>query len=401
MMETKSRTWPYAIRGRQGIISYAVIPRDMAEGFHIPDSLSIYGNEDIAKDVLSRIWGKRGIFTCTVGNTLTSTIPGVSDAGDTPELTLFTGPADAELLSCGRTLCMKGIPINPGGIPTPATLTMAALELSDMPCFIVNGGCKIMPQVPYIEMGGEYGDMITTGHAVKNVREVFEKAKILGHNLARGHDFLVVSESVAGGTTTALAVMMAMGVIKENLVSSSSPKNPKELKTNLVMEGFKAAGIEVGSLAHDPLKAIECVGDPMMPVNVGMIIGAAESIPVIVGGGTQMSAVIACAYELEPSIKGNVIHGTTRWLVKDAASNVCKMNDSITNDIPLVYVNMDYSESPYEGLQAYEWGYIKEGVGCGGSSVAAIASSAGKVDCNILLKKVHEIYERILGVQPK
>ena len=152
----------YAIRGRQGIISYAVIPRDMAEGFHIPDSLSIYGNEDIAKDVLSRIWGKRGIFTCTVGNTLTSTIPGVSDAGDTPELTLFTGPADAELLSCGRTLFMKGIPINPGGIPTPATLTMAALELSDMPCFIVNGGCKVMPQVPYIEMGGEYGDMITT-----------------------------------------------------------------------------------------------------------------------------------------------------------------------------------------------------------------------------------------------
>lgn len=154
-------------------------------------------------------------------------------------------------------------------------------------------------------------------------------------------------------------------------------------------------------MAHDPLKAIECVGDPMMPVNVGMIIGAAESIPVIVGGGTQMSAVIACAYELEPSIKGNVIHGTTRWLVKDAASNVCKMNDSITNDIPLVYVNMDYSESPYEGLQAYEWGYIKEGVGCGGSSVAAIASSAGKVDCDILLKKVHEIYEGILGVQPK
>lgn len=373
----------------------------MAEDFRIPDSLSVYGNEKTAKDVLSRIWGKRGVFTCTVGNTLTSTIPGVSDAGDTPELTLFTGPADAELLSCGRTLCMKGIPINPGGIPTPATLTMAALALSDMPCYIVNGGCKVLPQVPYFEVGGECGEKITTGHAVKNVKEVFERSKILGRNLARGHDFVVVSESIAGGTTTALAVMMAIGVLKENLVSSSSPKNPKELKTKLVNEAFAAAGIEPGSLAHDPLKAIECVGDPMMPVNIGMIIGAAETVPVIVAGGTQMSAVIACAKELEPSIVGNVIHGTTRWLVKDKGSNVCKINDSITNDIPLVYVNIDYSESPYEGLQAYEWGYIKEGVGCGGSSVAAIASTSGKVDCNILLNKVHEIYEKILGIQSK
>ena len=71
----------------------------------VPPSLSIYGNEKIAKDILQRIWGKKGIFTCTVANTLTSTIPGISEAGDTPELTLFTGPADAELLSCGHTIC--------------------------------------------------------------------------------------------------------------------------------------------------------------------------------------------------------------------------------------------------------------------------------------------------------
>ena len=111
-----------------------------------------------------------------------------------------------------------------------------------------------------------------------------------------------------------------------------------------------------------------------------------------------MSAVIACAYNLKPEIVGNVIHGTTRWLVNDKNSDVSKINDRITNDIPMVYVNMDYSDSPYEGLQAYEWGFIKEGVGCGGSSVAAIASTEGKVDCDILLKKVNEIYRRITGL---
>ena len=131
----------------------------------VPPSLGIYGNEKVAKKLLSKIWGGHGVFTCTVANTLTSTIPGVSEAGDTPELTLFTGPADAEMLACGKTLCMKGIPINPGGIPTPATLTMAALQLSGMPCYIVNGGCKIVPQVPFFDVGATYGEKITTGRA--------------------------------------------------------------------------------------------------------------------------------------------------------------------------------------------------------------------------------------------
>ncbi|MCL2032704.1 MAG: TIGR00303 family protein [Methanomassiliicoccaceae archaeon] len=363
----------------------------------LPPSLSIYGNERIAKDILSRIWGKRGVFTCTVANTLTSTIPGISDAGDTPELTMFTPAADAELLVLGKTICMKGIPINPGGIPTPATLTKAALEISDMPFFIVNGGCKIRPNLPCIEVGGECGDYVTSGKAVSDVKKVFDNGKVLGEMLSHGSDFIVVSESCAGGTTTALAVLLAMGIVKENLVSSSSPNNPRELKMKTVAEGLKAAGIEVGDLADNPLKAIELVGDPMMPANVGIILGAAKRVPVIIGGGTQMAAVIAAAVKLDPSIVGNIFQGTTRWLMEDPNSNMSKIMDSISPDVPIVYVNMDYSSSPYEGLQAYEWGYIKEGVGCGGSSVAAIVQSSGEVTCTDLLDRVHDIYRKIMN----
>lgn len=363
----------------------------------LPPSLSIYGNEDIALDILGRIWGKNGVFTCTVANTMTSVIPGVSDAGDTPELTLFTPAADAEMLVLKRVVCMKGIPINPGGIPTPATLTMAALDLSGMPLHVINGGTKVVPNIPMYDVGGEWGREITTGKAVSNVRETFEKGKALGELLSKGNDYIVISESVAGGTTTALAVMMAMGVIKENLVSSSSPNNPRELKTNLVNESLKAAGISPGDLAKDPLKAIECVGDPMMPVNVGILIGAAKHVPVIVGGGTQMAAILAAAVALDDSVLGNIFQGTTRWLVDDPNSDIRKMITSIHKDIPIVYVNMDYSSSPYEGLQAYEWGYIKEGVGCGGASVAAIIQSAGNITCDDLLDKVHEVYLDIIS----
>ena len=180
-------------------------------------------------------------------------------------------------------------------------------------------------------------------------------------------------------------------------MSSSSPNNPKELKTRLVNEALAAAGIEPGSLADDPLRAIECVGDPMMPANIGILCGAAKSVPVIVGGGTQMAAVMAGAKALHPELVGNFFQGTTRWLMNDPNSSMTKIMDSISDDIPIVYVNVDYSSSPYEGLQAYEWGFIKEGVGCGGASVGAIIESSGKVTCRDLEDRVHEIYKGIMG----
>lgn len=366
----------------------------------LPESLNVWGNRKIADDLIGEMWGKKGVFTCTVANTMTSIRPGISDAGDTPDLTLFTPAADAELLVSGKITCMKGIPINPGGIPTPATLTKAALELSGMPYYIVNGGSKISPYVPYFDMGGECGRDITSGDSVSNVKEGFEKGKILAESLARGYDYIVISESCAGGTTTALAVLMAMGTVKENLVSSSSPNNPKELKTQTVMQGLDAAGIEPGDLKDDPLRAIECVGDPMMPANVGMIVGAAKAgIPIIIGGGTQMAAVMAAAVAIDPSVQERMFQGTTRWLMNDPNSSMVKLMSSISDKIPIVSVNMDYNKSPYEGLQAYEWGYIKEGVGCGGASVAAILCSKGEITCDNILDRVHSIYRKIMGIQ--
>lgn len=365
--------------------------------FELPPSLGIDGDANAAKRLLSRVWGRRGIFTCTIANTLTSTIPGVSDAGDTPELTLYTPAADAELLVLGKVECMDGIPINPGGIPTPATLTKAALELSHSPCLIVDGGCKVKANIPMVEVGGRYGDVITTGKALENVRHAFDYGVILGKQLASAFDYVVISESCAGGTTTALAVLKAMGTVTENLVSSSSPNNPRELKSRLVDEALAATGKGPGGFADDPLGAIEAVGDPMMPVNVGILIGAAKHVPVIVGGGTQMAAVMAAAVKIDPSIVGSFFQGTTRWLVNDRNSSMTKLRDAIDPRIPIVYIRMDYSDSPYEGLQAYEKGFIKEGVGCGGASVSAIISSSGRIDCNLLLDRVHTIYKKIMG----
>lgn len=363
----------------------------------LPPSLGYDGDRDEVMRIVSDMKGSKGVFTCTIGNTLTSTIPGVSDAGDTPELTMYTGPADAEFLFSGKVTCMDGIPINPGGIPTPATLTKAALNLSGMPFFIVDGGTRVKANIPMFDMGGSCGEKITTGHAVKNAKQCFERGRMLGRYLGSLYDYVVISESCAGGTTTALAVLTAMGTVSENLVSSSSPNNPKALKSKLVSEGIAAAGKKPGDFRDDPLGAIEAVGDPMMPVNVGMLIGASENATVVVGGGTQMAAVMDVALKLEPSILGRFFQGTTRWLMKDRNSSMIKLRDAVNPRIPIIYVNMDYSGSPYEGLRAYEQGFIKEGVGCGGASVSAILSSPDSIDCGKLLDEVHSVYRGIMG----
>lgn len=364
----------------------------------IPDSIKIHGNERIAEDILSRIWGKRGKFTCTVASTLTSSIPGVSEAGDTPELTLLTGPADGELLMLGKTVCMKGIPINPGGIPTPATLTLSALKLAGMKPEVIDAGCKVTPAIDCVHSGEPHADTIISGKAIRNPKKLFDLGVRLGKEYSEKNDYLVVSESCAGGTTTSLAVMMAMGTVKENLVSSSSPNNPRALKTKLVEQAMDVCGIKPGELRGDPLKAVEYFGDPMIPVDAGMIVGASKKIPVIAGGGTQMGAVMSVALGMDRSAEGNLFQGTTRWLMNDPNANMKKIMTGISDKVPIVYIDMDYSKSPYPGLQAYEKGFIKEGVGCGAACVSAVIASEGKVTADVILDEVHSLYRKIMNI---
>ena len=44
------------------------------------------------------------------------------------------------------------------------------------------------------------------------------------------HDYLVIGESIAAGTTTALGVLRALGYDANEKVSGSMPTNPHDLK---------------------------------------------------------------------------------------------------------------------------------------------------------------------------
>ena len=259
----------------------------------------IANNELKAKAFLDEISGKNPLFICTIGTTETGKIAGISAAGANPEFTDYTPPADAELLLLGKCKSIAGVPITPDGIPTPGLITRSALQLADIPVLIANGGVRVKPQIPFLDLGGSPGRDIRTGKAVDDAAEIIERAKIAGAQLAKAVDYLVIGESIPGGTTTALGVLSALGIKAEGKVSSTLPQNPHSLKSEVVRAGLAAAGEKFGSLAQDPVKAVACVGDPMMAAFSGLVMGAAAQVPVLMAGGTQMSAVLAVVNGLE------------------------------------------------------------------------------------------------------
>jgi uncharacterized protein (TIGR00303 family) len=361
------------------------------------DILPAY-NETKGKSFINKIEGKNPWFVCTLGTTETAKIPGISAAGQNPAITDYTPPADIELLLLGKCKCINGVPITPDGIPTPALITMSALKLANVPTLPVNAGLVVKPQVPFLEVGAQPGRDIRTGNAVGNVEEIIDRAKLAGEILSKTADYLVIGESIPGGTTTALAVLLALGVESREKVSSSMRGNPHDLRNKIVDEGLRAAGIEFGALSNDPKKAISCVGDPMMPTFAGLVLGAAPNIPVLMAGGTQMTAVLAIIKALNSDVLQNIAIGTTRWILEDKSSDLKGIVSQIA-DIPILGANLNFSKSKFSGLRAYETGMVKEGVGVGGTSILAVAKSRGKITAEKLLAEVETNYERLMALK--
>jgi uncharacterized protein (TIGR00303 family) len=355
-------------------------------------------NKQKAEAFLVEIEGKKPVFIATIATTETGKIPGLSAAGQNPDFTDFTPPADAELLLLGKCKSIQGVPITPDGIPTPGLITMSALKLADIPVIVANAGCKVKPQIPFIELGGNSGRDIRTGNSVDNVEEVIERAKTAGQQLAKTADYLVIGESIPGGTTTALGLLSALGVNAEGKVSSTLPLNPHNLKTEVVRAGLKAAGEKFGSLNNNPIKAVSCVGDPMMPALAGLAIGAANQVPVLLAGGTQMTAVLALINALEPDVLCNVAVGTTRWVANDATSDIKGIISQFC-EVPILAADLNFGQSQFPGLQIYETGLVKEGVGAGGASIAAMAKMGDAVNKELLLKAIECNYSVLMSMK--
>lgn len=307
---------------------------------------------------------RRPLFLCIISNTDTGKIPGLSAAGTTPELTDYTPGADAELVETNRIITMPELPEAPGGSPTPAIVTKAALNLTGIPSLFVASGLRMKPAVPFTELGGSAGSDIRKSPALPGARALYENAALLGKKLARLSDCVFIAESIAGGTTTALAVLRALGY--EGNVSSSFQSNPTELKQKVVAQALNRAGIRDGGLKSDPMRAVEQVGDPMMPAALGLMKGLA-GCKVVLAGGTQMAAVLALGKAL--GIQGDISIATTKYIIEDKTASFKEIVQSVGR--PYYYSDPGLENSKIPPVQIYAQGYVKEGVGMGAASLLA------------------------------
>ena len=311
---------------------------------------------------------KNPLYICVLSNTKTSQIPGLSAAGKTAELTVYTPAGDCELMHTGNIISVPVLPMTPPyDTPTPAVITRSALNLTKTPHVFVNAGLMILPDssVPMLNVGAKTGEDITTGMAVHDPKAIFEVSKKIGYELAPTTDHPIIGESTPGGTTTAMGVLLALGYYAR--VSSSADVNPVGLKCQVVGDAMKKNDVTIGSLKDNPLRAVELLGDPMMPAVVGLIAGFKEYDPdmnIIMAGGTQMAAVYAVAKHMDVNLS-NVDLATTRYVVDDTTAN---FNDLSKNLGFKAYISdPGFGKSKLPGIQRYDTGTIKEGAGAGGA----------------------------------
>ena len=368
-----------------------------------------------SKDFLNDCLKTPPLFTCTIASTETALIPGVSAAGASPELIPYTAAADVEAIIHGQALCLDKIPENPVGPPSPVIITMAALKRLNAPFFVIDAGNAITPKVPMLVAGRSPGRALNKPVAVAEVAELFMQGIIIGKQLALSGHTLILGESVPGGTTTAMAVMEALGMAALGKISGSMPGNNQSLKQDLVTRAMLGKRLKRGSCLEHPLEAVRLLGDPMQPVQAGIAMSASRYCKVILGGGTQMIAVAAligallksdcsASYFTQPTFKRllpetfkaqpeNIAIATTAWVSEDQAADLRGLMQQLPVAMPLYAAGLDFSGSRYQNLRLYEEGYVKEGVGAGALALAAMLYH--NLDNTGFLPEIEKVYEDI------
>jgi uncharacterized protein (TIGR00303 family) len=354
---------------------------------------TVYTEIDRGWAWLEQYRGCPPMFACVLGFTETGLIPGISAAGATPKDRQYTALADAEFLYHGAIPNPKYPlpPLHAGA--SPVFISRAILAAQHIPITIFNAGLPHAPNIPHVDLGGMPARCLSNGNAIDLaiVQHLFQQGLLWGEKLAtqaaKEKGYVVLSECVVGGTTTALAVLTGLGWNAIGKVNSSHPNCNHQQKWEIVQLGLKNAIAQnfFSSLHPDsrlptshplvpPFSLIAAVGDPMQITIAAMTIAASQQGGVLLAGGTQMLAVYALAQAIaeqhhllwQPE---QVMVGTTRWVADDPTGDTIGLAKMLC--APLIAAQLNFAESRYTQLRAYEQGYVKEGVGAGGCAIVA------------------------------
>ncbi len=404
-------------------------------------AIRVYTQPEQGHCWLQRFRGKKPVFACVLGFTETGLIPGISAAGATPADRQYTAIADAEFLYNGPQPSPQ-YPLPPLHVgASPVLISRTVVEAQQIPVYLFNAGLPHPPAIPTIDLGGMPARCLSQGQALELaiVRHLLQQGLRWGEKLATqtAGSYLILGECVVGGTTTALAILTGLGIMAAGMVNSSHPTCNHEQKWGLVQQGLERAGIgkrEVEELkgewmweeaipidhannasfpllsaknceilsnsSLDPLGLLAAVGDPMQVVVAGMAISASRYAGVMLAGGTQMLAVYALARAIAQAQRlnwqpDNIVVGTTRWVAEDPTGDTVGLAH-LVGDVPLIATQLNFTNSQFGQLRAYEQGYVKEGVGAGGCAIAAELYQ--NWDQEKLLQAIDRLAERYQGI---
>jgi NaMN:DMB phosphoribosyltransferase len=126
----------------------------------------------------------------------------------------------------------------------------------------------------------------------------------------------------------------------------------------------------------------------MMAATIGLVEGA-EGVPIILAGGTQMAAVAVLLSQMTDMSKHDIALSTTRWVAEDSSANLFGIMHSANLNIPVLIANLSFAASKFEGLLAYEKGFVKEGVGAGGISATAMLKGVPKWEIENTVESIY------------
>lgn len=321
-----------------------------------------------------------GSFFLCVASSESSDIEGISAAGASPELRRHTPAIDAEALVLGMPANNFELPVSPMGVVSPVVITRACMPIAQFEITVVDCGTFRAPSLKAaVQTGGKSARCVSTGAAqlVDDVEQLFEAGLAIGKIAAQNSQYVILSECVPAGTTTALGVLTGLGHKCQGMVSSSLSCADHDLRGRLIREGLKKADLDPKMIKREPLKVVAAVGDPMQPFVAGVALAASRQVPVFLGGGSQMLAVYALTQAMRAASK--VRFGadkgpgigvlTTKWVASDASANTPALSKLVA--APFACAWPDFTRSRHEGLRSYELGNVKEGVGAGAAMSAA------------------------------
>ncbi len=332
-------------------------------------------------DFAESLRGKRATFLLALSTTKTVEIEGITQAG-IPELIHLTPTLDSEFLCTGEVRSIDNIATTPKGVPTPALLTRAVHLLRPFGTIeLLNLGMATPPKLDYFTC---HDFAITPSERIDRGAQIdalglFEQGVAFGKAYEAPDAYIILGESVPAGTTTASAMVEALGYDAQAMFSSSFREAPNAIKEQTIAQALK--GIEG---VEDLFERVGAVADNMLLFNAGFILGSSgKSTKIVLAGGTQMAGLLLLVNSIVRYMGGkleshNLALCTTKWVAEDSQSDIQGLLRLLDFPINAYYSDFDFALSDHPALKLYDEGEAKEGVGAGGALMYGLLNGLSK-----------------------